>query len=110
MQGTNARQTYKTAYPGPNDFITGGTSGASAIVDHYYDSSDGVTTTGYVYYHQNDSTGYVAFILNDTITRTQGGPNGDIATFITPDIDNYSGELLYVDNRGEIRAQRSRLK
>jgi len=87
---------------GPNDFITGGTSGASAVVDHYYDSSDGVTTTGYVYYHQNDSTGYGAFIVSDNITRTQGGPNGQIATFITPDIDNYSGELLYIDNRGEI--------
>jgi hypothetical protein len=105
LTGNNLRG-FTVSSPGgaftPEDFITGGTSGASAIVDHYYDSSDGITTTGYLYYHQNDSTGYGAFQITDNITRTQGGATGTIATFITPDIDNYSGELLYVDNRGEI--------
>ena len=86
----------------PGDFITGGTSTASAIVDHYYDSSDGITTTGYMWYHQNDSSGYGTFQIGDVLSRNQGGATGTVATFVSPDIDNYSGELLYVDNRAEI--------
>ena len=82
--------------------IGGGPNGARAIIDHVYDSSDGITTTGYLYYHQNDSTGYADFTISENITSLISSASGTVASFITPDIDNYSGELLYVDSRGEI--------
>jgi hypothetical protein len=85
-----------------NDTITGSVSGAKAVVDHVYDSSDGVNITGFLYYHQNDSTGYEAFQLNEQVDSLIATAQGEIATFITPDIDNYSGDLLYIDSRGEI--------
>ena len=85
-----------------NDTIIGATSGARAIIDHVYDSSDGATTTGFLYYHQNDSTGYNAFVLNENISSLISSAAGNTNTFIAPDIDNYSGELVYVDSRGEI--------
>jgi hypothetical protein len=105
LTGNNLRGFTTTLTSGsvkfqPGDLITGSVSSAQAIVDHYWDSSD---NNGQLYYHQNDSTGYSAFSIgSDTISRSTGGITVSANASITPDIDNYSGELLYIDSRGEI--------
>ena len=86
-----------------NDTIVGASGNAKAIIDHYYDSDDGGgNITGFLYYHQNDSTGYKAFGISEQIDTDLADGVATIASVITPDIDNYSGELVYVDNRSEI--------
>ena len=84
--------------------LLGGTSGAKAIAD--YDSGADATTI--VYYHQNDSTGFASFSAGETVTTTEGAAvgNGVLdsagAFNSSGDVDPYSGELLYIDNRSAV--------
>ena len=89
--------------------LLGGTSGAKAIAD--YDSGAGSSTI--VYYHQNDSTGFASFSAGETVTTTEGAAVGDgvlkgaglidsSGNDFGRDVDPYSGELLYIDNRSAV--------
>lgn len=84
--------------------LLGGTSGAKAIAD--YDSGADATTI--VYYHQNDSTGFASFSAGETVTTTEGAAVGNgvlkgAGLFDSSgDVDPYSGELLYIDNRSAV--------
>ena len=83
--------------------IQGSTSTAQAYVDK--------ADSNYVWYHQSDSTGFLAFSEGETITELDGNGEGilDVAG-IDPDSDAFtkstvkpfSGTLLYVDNRAAI--------
>ena len=81
-----------------DDTVTGATSGAKAFVDF----SDNINTK--IWYHQNDSTGFTQFVNSETISNGSGvsaillGSNFDSAA----DIDRFSGDLLYTDNRAAI--------
>lgn len=74
--------------------ITGGTSGAKAWLDMYDDSNT-------LYYHQDEYTGFDSFENGETVTvdgYTASTLTIDSA-LITPRIDQWSGQLLYIDNR-----------
>jgi hypothetical protein len=77
--------------------IEGDTSGARAIIDRL-DTSE-------LYFHQNEVTGYGTFIANEAITEISSG-NGSGTTDSVPvedtDIDPYSGEVIFIDNRAGI--------
>ncbi len=86
--------------------ITGSLSGAQAWVDDV----DGLV----VYYHQNESTGFKPFIeyQNPNDPTSQGEPvvqdglilTGQIDTLApSVDMDRFSGEVLYIENRARIR-------
>jgi len=81
-----------------DDVITGtGIPTPRAVVDKYFDSAG----IGYLTYHQNDSTGYSPFTGNMVVT-SEGGASGTTLSSnreIFPDIDKFSGELIYIDNR-----------
>jgi hypothetical protein len=78
------------------DEILSTTSGtASAKIFHYDD------TNNYLYYYQNDSTGYGIFTLNQGIETISGG-QATIDAINNPDIDKYSGEILYINNVLEV--------
>jgi len=80
-----------------DDIVTGATSGAKGFVDYKGE-------TNKLWYHQNDSTGYTPFQGSETISNGSGvtaillGSNFDSAA----DIDKFSGDLLYTDNRAAI--------
>ena len=78
--------------------ITQSSSGASAYVDNF----DGTDT---IRYHQTEETGFVNFQENAAVTFSGGGftllTTADSA-LIAPDIDIYSGEVLYFDNRATV--------
>ena len=80
-----------------DDEIEGGTSGAKAYIT-YYDS-----TNEYVYFFQNDDTGYGTFSSGETLTATGSGTSsGTVASggqTNAAEFDKYSGELLYLENR-----------
>jgi hypothetical protein len=69
------------------------TPAVSAFVD-YVDSN-------YVYYHQNDSSGFGAFTTTKTITGVASG-SGTVDALIASTVNPFSGDLLYVENRSAI--------
>ena len=79
----------------PDDLITGGTSTAQAYV-LYYDSAN-----TRVYYVQDETTGFDAFSDGEALS----GPGGSSGTIDSGghigvrDIDNFSGRMLYLENR-----------
>ena len=74
-----------------DDIIVGGTSTARAVIDYYDDSSQ-------IWYHQNEETGFVPFINGEGVSTSTGSATADSAA-IAPEVDPYSGDLLYIDNR-----------
>ena len=75
--------------------ILGGTSGARAYVDKF-DSDT-------IYYHQDVLTGFKAFQNGESITETNGAGAGTIGTSLNiGDINKFTGEIFYIDNRAAI--------
>ena len=80
-----------------DDIVTGATSGAKGFVDYKGEANK-------LWYHQNDSTGFTPFSASETISNGSGvsaillGSNFDSAA----DIDKFSGDLLYTDNRAAV--------
>lgn len=80
-----------------DDIITGGSSGAKAIID-YYDAA-----TESLYYHQTQVTGFSAFTDGETLTGA-GVSTGAIAAAGSSanqsgDVDKYSGRMIFLENR-----------
>lgn len=75
--------------------IEGQTSLAQAYVD-YVDSNK-------LYYHQTDTTGFTAFQDGEVIDETNGAGQGVIdSALVAAEVDNQSGDLLYIDNRAPV--------
>lgn len=75
-----------------DDVITGTTSGAIAYIDSYD------VDTGQIRYHFNEKTGYIQFEAGESITSNTGG-TGTIGTFTNPEIQPFSGDILFIENR-----------
>ena len=80
-----------------DDTITGGTSTATAVIDYWNDSDE-------IWYHQNEDTGFKDFQDGETVTTATGSASADSAS-VAPEIDPYSGDLLYIDNRTQAIAR-----
>lgn len=78
----------------PDDIITQSSSGASAVVD----SID--TGSGVIRFHQNESTGYKAFSTGGTISN--GTVSATISTLGNPEVQPFSGKILYLENRAPV--------
>lgn len=76
--------------------ILGGTSGAKGYVNTYN------TTSGVLYYHQDEDTGFIAFQNGEAVTETNGSGSGTIDSAADGYIDFTSGEVLYIENRAAI--------
>jgi hypothetical protein len=75
--------------------IQGGTSGAKAYIDRF-DSDT-------IYYHQDTTTGFRSFQNGEAITETNGAGSGTIGTSLNiGDINKFTGEIFYIDNRAAI--------
>ena len=86
------------------NYFTGGTSGAVA----YLDSWD--SATGAVRYHQNDKTGYGTFVVGETITGQSSTGTGDIASLQDPQVERFSGKIIFVENRAPINRSASQIE
>lgn len=75
--------------------LVGGTSGARAYIDDIQDSV--------IWYHQNENTGFASFIDGEPLTESDGAGSGtiDSASLHGP-VDNFSGEIFYVENRARV--------
>jgi hypothetical protein len=87
------------------DYITGGTSGAVAFIDVID------TATGKFWYHQNDKTGFGDFQALETVTGQTGG-SGVIASGGLEDeeVQKFSGEVLFIENRAPINRSASQIE
>ena len=86
-----------TQQPALDDVITS-VSGASGVVD-FFDGSGNI-----IWYHQTAATGYRDFVAGEAINGYSGLTIDTIGNdpFIPPDINNQSGDLLYVSNRSSV--------
>ena len=79
------------------DIIQGSSSNAQAYIVSY-DS-----TNERVYYYQDEATGYKAFTNGETLTATGSGTSSGTISATgasnTPEVDRYTGEMLYLENR-----------
>jgi hypothetical protein len=82
--------------------ITGADSNAKGWLDFYDDSST-------LWYHQDEFTGFTPFRNGETITvegYTASVLTLDLAN-ITPDVDKFSGDLLFINNFGKVSRDRA---
>jgi hypothetical protein len=87
-----------------DDIIVGGTSGAKAYVDRF--EADGASRD-FIYWHQDEATGFVPFAAAEAITKDGGGGGiaaidsaGCISTII--DINRHAGDILYIENMAAV--------
>lgn len=85
--------------------IQGGSSGAVAIVDE--DDSDGAGNK-LLLYHQNEKTGFGRFTTSDVSPNPISNVADalDVGSFISDsegEVNPFSGELIYIDNRAAIQ-------
>lgn len=78
----------------PDDTITGQTSGAVA----YIDSVDEVN--GIIRYHQEAATGFGTFQASETIQS--GGVSATVDTLANPEVEKFSGDVIYIENRSAV--------
>jgi hypothetical protein len=72
-----------------NQTVTGATSGAKGYIDS-------VTST-HIYVHQTLTTGFTSFQAAELINNGSG-TTATIGTIVQPEVNKYSGELLYIEN------------
>ena len=80
-----------------DDLITGGTSGAQAYVVYYDSAND------YLYYVQDEDTGFDAFQDSEAVTGPSSSGTIAASGASNPsEIDNFSGRMLYLENRAPV--------
>ena len=85
-------------------FTVSGGSG-TFVADEIFETSSQVkgkthwhdTSNNRLYYVQNDSTGFGTFNPTDTITSTSTNTTKQVDAINNPQIDRYSGDLLYIN-------------
>ena len=82
-----------------DELIVGQTSGAQAYIVEID------AATGYVYYHQNDKTGYTSFIGGENIVGQTSSVNGSLEaanSLGTPQVHPGTGDIMFLENRNPI--------
>ena len=82
-----------------DELLVGQTSGAQAYVVEI-DSAN-----GYIYYHQNDKTGYASFTDGEDVqgqSSTTTGALESASAVGNPEVDRSSGDILFLENRDPI--------
>lgn len=98
---TTLMATYSMSYTGlsggtfnPDDQLTGQTSGAVAYIDSVDD------TNGIIRYHFEPDTGYGEFQAGETVEV--GAVSATVDTLTDPEVDKYTGEVIYIENRSPV--------
>jgi len=86
-----------------DETITGGTSGAQA----YITSIDAINNV--IRYHQDAATGYGTFQNAETISNGSG-VSATISALGNPEMEKFSGEVLYIENRSAVARANSQIE
>lgn len=76
--------------------IQGAVSGAKAYVDRY----DGDNSI--IYFHQTETTGFTPFSNSESVVETNGSGAGVIDSASLGDINIWSGDIHYIENRAAV--------
>lgn len=86
-----------------DEIITGGTSGAQAYITSY-DASGNV-----IRYHQDATTGFGVFQSSETISNA-GSVSATISSLGDPEVEKFSGEVIYIENRSAVARANSQIE
>lgn len=88
----------------PDEIITGNLNGVIARARVIAFISGTQSGQGTIHYWQDEETGYAPFVEGMTITGSVTQSQGSVATggIVNPEIQKYSGDILYIDNRRPI--------
>jgi hypothetical protein len=75
-----------------NDTFSNATQTSTAKI-FYLDTSK-------LYYYQDEETGFNGFTIGENIINTEGG-TAEILAKVNPDVDAYSGNILYINTLNE---------
>ena len=78
-----------------DDVTISGDSNAQGYIDFFDDSAT-------IWYHQNEDTGFTPFRHGETVTISGKTGSFTIQNLYQPDIDIFSGELLFLNNRAKV--------
>ena len=87
-----------------SDDVVKQTNGTNITARCYVDQVD--TGSPYtIWYHQNYKTGWTSFETGQTVANGNGSGavSGIIASKVDPEIEPYSGELIFIENRDLIQ-------
>lgn len=76
--------------------ILGATSGAKGLIDRYDNTNE------IIYYHQTEDTGFLQFVNGEVISETDGSGSGIIDSASLGDINIWSGDIHYLENRAAV--------
>ena len=82
-----------------DELIVGQTSGAQAYIVEID------AATGYVYYHQNDKTGYTSFTGGENVVGQTSSVNGALEaanSLGNPEVHPGTGDIMFLENRNPI--------
>ena len=82
-----------------DELIVGQSSGAVAMVDKYIATNG--PDAGTLRYHQDETTGYTPFVLETILGSTSSGA-ATIATLTNPEVETFSGDIIFLENRSPI--------
>lgn len=85
--------TVGSVFDEDNDEIISNTSGTASAKVFHHD-----TTNNILYYYQDNETGFAPFSATQTITGEISNTSATIDALNTPDVNAYSGEILYINN------------
>lgn len=68
--------------------------------------------TGYIRYYQDSASGFLDFVAGDVVTGQTSSASGQIAILgvTAPDVDKFSGNILYRNNKRRITRQTNQLE
>ena len=81
--------------------ITGGTSGAVGDILDMTDNGDSTITIRYTQLRGDNPSGEV-FAIGEEITGNDSGASATVDSKTNPEVEHYSGDIIYVENRRAI--------
>lgn len=100
--GTTGKTLRVLTLSGTDDFeadqVVTSSGGAKAYIDFYLQDSAGDPSPE-IWYHQTEATGFKAFAASETLSTSTATNSVSISSLDSADIDPFSGDLLYIDNR-----------
>lgn len=77
----------------PDEYVTGESSGASGQIVDWNENINSIR------YLNNSETGYTLFEDAEVVIGSVSGATGTIDTIDNPEVEKFSGRIVYVDNR-----------
>ena len=93
LKNMNISVTVGSIFDEDNDEVISNAAGTTSAKVFHHD-----TTNNVLYYYQDEETGFNAFTTSDIITGSISNTSASISVINDPDLNAYSGDILYINN------------